>query len=385
MPPNHLTPAWDADEDATVSAAFENGATEAEIAALMPNRTRAAVKNRIQLLRKKGLRRLRATHHCQPVAMPTVRSVGEYRAPDGPSLAETFAPEDSADEPDDVFLERMLTGATRSIAKAKAQRHARLRIAASGPVAISLSSDWHVSRKNTDLRGLLEYAEYAAATPDLYCLGVGDMFDNPIKHRGSDVGGVKDELRFLDLLVGRFRGKLLGMTSGNHDDWSKVFGGVDQLMALARRHRIHYAPDELLWQVELVDPTDPDTVTATYHIMTRHQWRRGSTLNPGHACWTWWQEEGPNWSVRPDVLAIGHNHAALVESRQYADMPDVWALRMGAWQVESDFSRAKGFGRYRSTAPTVVLHPHRDRPVQAFADPTEAVAYMDGARRARAA
>lgn len=305
----------------------------------------------------------------------TVRPVAEYRAPDGPTLAEVFAPEASADEPEDAFLSRMLGAATASIEKATAQRHARIKIASKVPVALSISSDWHVSPHGTDLRGLMAYAQYVADTPHLYALGVGDLLDNPIKHKGGNVGQIADDLRLLDILVGRFKGKLLGTTSGNHDDWSKVLAGTDHLAQLAKRHKIHYAPDELLWEVQIVDPDDADHVTASYFLATRHQWRRNSNLNPCHACWTWWQEEGLNWPVHPDVLAIGHNHIAAVESRQFAQR-DVWALRMGAWQIDSSYARAKGFARYRPTAPTVVLPPTRADKLVAFADPQEAVRYM---------
>lgn len=307
----------------------------------------------------------------------TVRPVATYTPPDGPTLAEVYAPDASADEAEDAFLARMLGTATRSIEKAKAQRHARIRIASNRPVTLTLISDAHISAHGTDLAALLEYADFVAQTPDVYALGMGDLLDNPIKHKGGNVAQVADDLRFLDLWVGRFKGKLLGTTSGNHDDWSKVLAGTDHLLQLAKRHRIHYAPDELLWDVEIVDPTDPDHVTAQYRVYTRHQWRRGSALNPCHACWTWWQEEGPNWEAIPDVLAIGHNHVSAVESRQY-EARDMWALRPGTFQKDSAFARAKGFGRYRATTPAIVLPPTRSQRVQCFADPVDAVQFMNG-------
>jgi biotin operon repressor len=368
------TPWTDAEEDRLRAlCADPAGYSCTHIAELM-GRSWSSIKNRVQRMKNEG-EPIKTDPFRRGHAM--VRPVAQYEPPSGPGLAEVFAPAESADETEAEFMARMLGQAERHNAKAEAQRHATLRISSDRPVAISLSSDWHVSPKGTDLKGLMAYAEFVAQTPGLYALAVGDLLDNPIKHRGGNIGGVKDELRFLDLLVSKFRGKLLGTTSGNHDDWSKVFAGCDHLKALADRHRIHFAPDELLWNVEITDPTDPDTVTATYRIYTRHQWRRGSALNPGHACWTWWQEEGPNWEHQPDVLAIGHNHVAVVEGRQFAGR-DVWALRMGAWQVDSDFARAKGFGRYRATAPTVVLCPRRERPVQAFADPEDAVTFMRG-------
>lgn len=366
--------AWSERDNATLISMREAGATSAEIAEVL-GRSIQSVNNRIQRFISLGL--IARYHVSRFTVTPRDVSVGGYAPPEGPPLVSVLAPADQEEEEEEAFLARLLRGADTSLAKAEAQRHATIRIASDQPVALSLSSDWHVAPSGTDLRGLLEYADTVRTTPRLYALAVGDLSDNPIKHKGGSVKQVSDELRLLDILVGRFGGKLLGMTSGNHDDWSKTLAGVDNLQALARRHRIHYAPDELLWRVEIVSPHDPGEVTATYHIHTRHQWRRGSALNPGHACWTWWQEEGANWSAIPDVLAIGHNHVSVVESRQFAER-DMWALRMGTWQVDSAFARAKGFGRYRATAPTVVLPPTRAQRVQCFADPQAAVQYMAG-------
>jgi hypothetical protein len=351
-----------------------DGESTVAIAAAL-GRSIQSVNGRIQYLFAHGLLTQRyTTARERAVITPGVARV----APSGPSAAEVFAPLDAQPEDDETFLARFLHTADTSVAKALAQRHATIRIAADQPVAVSLTSDWHIAPANTDMRGLIQYANLVRTTPRLYALAVGDLHDNPIKHKGGSPAQVADELRALDLVVGRFGGKLLGMTSGNHDDWSVTLAGVDNLAALARRHRMHYAPDELLWQIQIVDPADTDTVTATYHIFTRHQWRRGSALNPGHACWTWWQEEGPNWAVIPDVLAIGHNHQAVVETRSFAER-DMWALRMGSWQVDSTYARARGFARYRATCPTVVLPPTREQRIQCFADPDAAVQFMAGA------
>jgi len=364
---------FSAHELSTMRRMYEAGATNTEIATAL-NRTWRSVASKIYTERHNaGWVRHSRTSSCQPA----IRPVAHYTPPSGPTVAEALAPEASADEAEHVFVDRMLTSATRSIDKALGQRHATLRLMSDQPVAISLSSDWHVAAQGTDLTALLAYADFVAHTEGVYALAVGDLHDNAIKHKGGSPAGIMDELRMLDHLVGRFKGKLLGTTSGNHDDWSKVFSGVDNLRLLAKRHGIHYAPDELLWKIEIVHP-ETRQITATYRVYTRHQWRRGSSLNPGHACWTWMQEEGPNWGEYPDVLAIGHNHVSVVESRQFAAR-DIWALRMGTFQVDSAFARAKGFGRFRHTCPTVVLPPSRDDGrVQCFADPTDAVIYMRG-------
>ena len=171
------------------------------------------------------------------------------------------------------------------------------------------------------------------------------------------------------------------MTSGNHDDWSGILAGTDHLKTLAMRHGIHYAEDELLWTVEIASPTTGD-VTASYYIATRHQWRKHSGMNPGHACLTWLRDDVANWDPVPDVIAIGHNHVAAVGQVQF-ERKNFNYIRPGAWQFYSKFGAQKGYERYRATAPTVVMDPVRAgvaNTLHCYADPHEAVRYMRGWR-----
>lgn len=308
----------------------------------------------------------------------TIRPVAEYTPPGGPQLVEVLAPEASRDETDDEFWARFLKASRKTVAKAAAQKYATIRIASDVPVALCISSDWHIGTE-CDMDKLLTVARLVANTPGMYALVVGDQTNNPIKHRGGNVGAVPDELRALELTVAEFRFKILGWTSGNHDDWAKDFAGIDALKWLSTKHRIHYAPDELLYQVQIVSPHDPEDVTAEYLIATRHQWRRHSNLNPTHACKTWLQEQQMNWETIPDVLAIGHNHVAAICSEQFAGR-DVHFLRMGSFQRDSSYARAKGFADYRPTAPTVVLPPTREQRIACFPDPQDALQHMRGWR-----
>jgi hypothetical protein len=368
---------WTPEEDATLARLTAQGATALEVCQALPHRPVGGIENR---RRKLGLK---SPINGRPkgYSVDALRPVAEYRGPDPDiaPLAEVFAPDASRDETDDELLARILPHAARSVAKAEAQKHVTLRIPSDVPIALCISSDWHVSTTGTDLDGLLKLADLVAATPGLYSIAVGDLFDNPIKHRGGSVGVVSDELRLLDIIVKRYKGKLMGTTSGNHDDWSKVMSGIDALRTLAMRHRIHYAPDELLWKVQIVAPHDMETVTAEYLIATRHQWRRHSNLNPTHACKTWMQEQQMNWETIPDVLAIGHNHVAAIGSEQFAGR-DVHFLRMGSFQRDSAYARAKGFADYRPTAPTVVLPPTRAQRIACFPDPQDAVQHLRGWR-----
>jgi hypothetical protein len=365
---------WTDDELEIVRSATIAGMTLRQVQQLLPHRSDNAIAN---IRQRTGVR---SPIQGRPKA---VRPVASYAPPDGPTLAEVFAPAASREESREAFRARVLASADRSVEKAAVQNKARIRIPSNLPIGIMVTADWHAATVGTDVRWLFDRAALVRDTPRLFCVGVGDMFDNPIKHRGGAINDVADQLRLLDLLVEEYGGKMLGTTSGNHDDWSKVLAGCDHLLALATRHKIHYAPDELIWDVEIVDPFDADHVTATWTIATRHQYRRQSTLNPLHGCWRWLEEEVATWERIPDVVALAHNHMAAVGVNNYKGK-DVWGVRMGSAQVDSAYARAKGFQGFRPTAPVVVLPPTQSGRINCFADAEAAVQFMRGARDAAA-
>lgn len=276
-----------------------------------------------------------------------------------------FAPLVTAKEPDDAFLERVFNTTDDAVAKAQAEPYVRVRIESDVPIGFTLASDMHLTAKGaTDVRGIFDLGTTVRDTPGMYLALVGDQFDNPVKHDPTEKGDVPDELRLLDLFLGRVGDKLLGMTSGNHDDWTKTAVGVDNLQTLADRHALHYVPDELVWVVEIVRP-GTDDLTARWIIATRHQYYRNSNLNYCHACWRWLEDNQNNWpsengmTLLPDVVAIGHNHVAAVEARP-TKRGTVVACRMGAWQYSSRFTRQKGYVLSPPMAPTMILPNIRD-------------------------
>lgn len=296
---------------------------------------------------------------------------------------EVLAPLETDLEPENSFLSRVLQKTGGSVEHHKAERYARVRIESDLPIAISMSSDWHLTSTGaTDVQGLLDYADAIGFADRAFAVAVGDQIDNPIKHQPAATRDVPDDLRLLDILLGRFQGKMLGMTSGNHDDWTRTIVGVDNIKTMGERHAIHYAPDELVWLVEIVSPSDPETVTARWIIATRHKYFRHSNLNPVHACWRWletgnWPHDGKGASYLPDVLAIGHNHCAEVGIKTL-ERGTVIGCRMGSWQYTSGFTRAGGWTLQPPTAPTVILPNIRDGSEQpvAYADYRTALAAL---------
>lgn len=370
---------WTPDEEARLGAMLADGLRYPEIAAALGRAVPSVrFKAKHMGINPKATRAGAAPFTFSGVTLERREGLGDA----GPVAV--LVPAETADEPDDAFLARVCGATRRAVAHAKAERFATVRIASDRPIALSISSDWHLSASGaTDVEGLVAYAEATRDTPGAYACVVGDLTDNAIKHRGgAGPQSVPDELRLADILVGRFGRKLLWMTSGNHDDWTKAFAGVDSLAALAARKRVHYAPDELFVVVEIVAPDDPDTVTARWVVATRHQYRRGSMLNYTHACWRWLEEmvndhpaDADGRTLLPDVIAIGHNHVAAVETRS-TPRGDVIACRMGAWQSPGGYARALGFPGSRPTAPTVILPPTRAERPTAYADYAQAYAAL---------
>src|SRR5690606_20487278 len=110
-----------------------------------------------------------------------------------------------------------------------------------------------------DVRRAFEDAEIVQQTPALYSILGGDGVDNHIKHRAAMIGKgsrPSDEWRLYDGYLRTLGHKVLGVVSGNHDSWARDASGVDMVGILAARHRLHYAPDVMLMEVELADTPD---------------------------------------------------------------------------------------------------------------------------------
>lgn len=342
---------WRPDEEDTLVKLYQAGRTYGEIARHL-GRSRDAVMNK-----RSGMGLVRAVGHIPLASLSrTVRDDSDIQI---------VAPVETGGESADAFLERALRQTSQKRSKLKAERFVKLRISTASPVAVGITSDWHLTATGPcDVNGVLEMVDSFRETPGAYLLGAGDMTDNPIKHRPTSIADIPDDVRLLDIVLGRAGGKLLGCTSGNHDDWSEAFAGLDHLQSMTKKHKIHYAPDELVWIIEIVHPRTKE-VTASWVIATRHKFRRHSNLNHTHACWRWLEENMHNWpvdekgrSLIPDVVAIGHNHVAACETRTY-ERGDVIACRMGSFQYTSRFTRAGGWTLMPATVPTVILPPKR--------------------------
>lgn len=260
-------------------------------------------------------------------------------------------------------------------------RHATERLASviipdDRPIGISFISDQHIRGSGpVDLERMEQDARLVAATPGLYaCLG-GDGVDNHIKHRAAMVGGgtkVADDWRRYDHYLGFFGpDKILGMISGNHDDWTRDEAGVDMVHVLAQGHRLHYAPDEMVLALTVGEQP--------YRVKFRHQYRYNSSFNQVHVVKRLWEMGDDPF----DVGVVCHHHEAAIEQFTKHGQP-VWGARPGSYQLTGTWARRIGFPLARPTCPTFLFWPDR-REVLGFGDVRRAAEVLTYYRQAAVA
>jgi hypothetical protein len=293
----------------------------------------------------KSLEQLRASLHTAPV----VESEGP---PDIPS-AELWRDSERRN--------------ARHIARVAAKRKVAITIPDRRPIAIAAISDQHIQTDGpTDLRRMREDAELVRKTPGLYAMLGGDGVDNHIKHRSAMVASSsrpKHQWRLYDHYLSLFGlQKILGLISGNHDDWSNDFADVDVVRQLADRHRLFYAQDELL-----------ATITVgrfSFRYAMRHQYRYESSFNPTHAIRRWWEMGEADF----DVGVLCHKHVLDCEPFvKHGRMR--YALRPGSYQITSGYSRRYGYNHSTPSCPTVIIWPRKGT-ILGFWDVHQAADYL---------
>ena len=109
-------------------------------------------------------------------------------------------------------------------------------------IGVSFISDQHIAGNQIcDLKRMREDAELIANTPGLYaCLG-GDSIDNHIKHRAAVLAARTtpgDQYELFDHYLSLFSDSILGVITGNHDDWTPQVAGLDVIASICKQHGI---------------------------------------------------------------------------------------------------------------------------------------------------
>lgn len=253
---------------------------------------------------------------------------------------------DDWDEPIDRVWKREEERSGRAIRKAQAAPGFAFK-APGKHLMVAVISDMHIAPGTpVDFRKMRQDAELIRDTPGLYAVLAGDQVDNHIKHRSAVLAArsqPEDQYKLFEYYLSILAPKLLVVTSGNHDDWTNQYAGVDMLGRIVREHRVFFSPDEAWIDIEVG--------SQKYVLAVRHQYRFGSQFNQTHTV-KQWLRLGPR---EFDVGVIGHHHEAAIEQVIYRDRFR-WVARPGSYQITSSYSRQLGFNHAIPTCPTFLFH-----------------------------
>lgn len=209
----------------------------------------------------------------------------------------------------------------------------KLHFEGSDPIVVCFPSDLHLGSPWTDHERIIEDQRLIAATPRCYQVNGGDVFDNAIKHKSHMMSATATpprEIRMLEHLLDIAGHRYPGVVSGNHDNWTMDFAGVDVLKGMFHRKDIIYAPWRLHLTLELGD--------AEYRIFVSHQGRWESSLNPLHAVQRILERGQDDF----DIGVIGHKHETATGCF-YWRKKRRGAIRPGSYQISSDYCAKGGY------------------------------------------
>ena len=106
-------------------------------------------------------------------------------------------------------------------------------------VYITVVSDWHLGDKHCKLDEIRDTIEQIKTRDDMYVLINGDIINNAIKSSVSDIYSEKmnpmEQIELAYELLEPIKDKILGITSGNHENRSYKESGVDLMSFLATK------------------------------------------------------------------------------------------------------------------------------------------------------
>lgn len=247
-----------------------------------------------------------------------------------------------------------------------------LKWAAPGPhVLLTMVSDQHIAPGTpVDFRQMRLDAELIRDTPHCYALLGGDAVDNHIKHRSAVMAArsqPSDQYELFRHYLSILKNKALLMVSGNHDNWTNQFAGVDALDWIAKEKRVFYNPDAAHLELRVGGQE--------YGIAIRHQYKMNSSYNQTHSVKQWLRMGERDF----DIGTVCHHHEHALESFVWRGRVR-WACRPGSYQISSAYSRQFGWNQSMPTCPTFLLRGDR-REIYGF-DSLRAAVDAVGALRA---
>ena len=242
--------------------------------------------------------------------------------------------------------------------------YARVVIETDEPVAIMMSADWHFGGMDVDYGAFEKHVQFLLERPGFYMQLVGDSVNLMNLHRTAgtrkDVLTVDEQQEFLHSFIHETveAGKLLSVTSGNHDDeFTERAAGLG-LLKITAKHKVPYFRGH--GYVDLV-LRNSKGVEHTYPIALAHKTRFSSFMNKLHGAKRIQQMAteffGPN-RMPPRIIVTAHTHDPAMSMEGLTEDDRVLFIKCGTFKTDCTYSQ-RYFGQGRIGVPTVVFFPDR--------------------------
>ena len=281
-----------------------------------------------------------------------LRRMAEETDPGDEDGPEMIGPTPETPDVDEDVVYRAVLAAQAGLRRRQDLRdRARITFPDDKPVALVFISDIHFGARGTDYTAAFADAEIIANTNGMYGIFHGDGIDNFIPNklaqarRGAPIT-LDEEWALFKIWLEKLGGKLIVAVAGNHDNWTRLLGGVDFLKGILPK-RVLYDRDELFVRVTLGG--------FEWKLLIRHKTRFNSVYNPLH---------GIKQTVRfhrhdPDIAVAGHVHRGAVHEVWYHQGARRLAILTGTYKTEDEYARQEGFtsGGGRGNTVSVILMP----------------------------
>jgi hypothetical protein len=201
------------------------------------------------------------------------------------------------------------------------------------PIAVVFFADLHIGNKYTDYRLLKSDMDIIKQTPGMYCVGVGDLWDNWIgklaRMQAEQACNFADELSLLEWFVTELEPKWLALVLGNHGFRTVRQANVDILQRLLRNKKILYDQHGMRFRLSVGD--------ASWKVKVQHKWPGLSQYNQTHPL-----EKDRVFYEDHDIAVGAHTHVGtLIRPNLYKNKL-VYNIMVGTYKMDDDFAKQIG-------------------------------------------
>ncbi len=250
------------------------------------------------------------------------------------------------------------------------------------PIAVGLSSDWHLGSRTVDYRTWQQHFAFFVSTPELYMGTVGDLPDNTLTNFRSataifnQVINPKEQKFLIEKIVDKLvdTNTLLFGAWGNHDVERDENLLGDSAFAKLLAKQVPYFNGKGFVKLKVGEQT--------YTIAITHKSRFSSFLHDTHSAMREYEMYFP-----ADVIVTAHHHSPAIAWRiryptarrlGYEFGGGSWLVRTGTYEVDSGYSK-RYYGMGEIGVPTAVFFPDRHE-VIVFQSPFQAITFITGCR-----